>query len=121
MSSQYNSLTRGARVKNASGARGVKEGKGKERNITTNTNPVSKALPSKKEAPQNIPSYKENIKQVMDYYNNLKPEQKNLFALGALGLRGHGVPSPKMDSTAMKQLMVLWYGKTVEPTGEKRL
>lgn len=94
------------------------EGKGKERKGTTNTNPVSKALPSKKEdpvttmsSPQNSKPYEKKIKQVMDYYNNLKTEQKNLFALGALGLRGHGVPSPQMGSIVMKQLMVQWYEK----------
>jgi len=117
IASQYNSLTRDSRVAHALTSRGVKERKGKERNINTNTTPISKALPSKKESPvpkMSPPPYKEKIKQVMDYYKSLSTEEKQKFYNSAIHQRKFGTTTPGRGTTDEGALLIEWYDKTVD-------
>lgn len=131
-------LTRNEHEANASSTHGVKEGKGKERNINTNTNPsfIRKDLPSKKEEgmtkssspkdnngvstdsildiKKNFKSYEKKIKQVMNYYNNLGLRAQQEFCSGAKRMTELNAPIPEMGSMDMNLLLIKWYDKTVE-------
>lgn len=114
--------------------------KGRERKgIEENTNPISKAVPSKKEEPhdkivippvqdknkngvskdfknisQNFKSYDQKIKIVASYLKSLTVEERYKFRRSAINLRPDHVPAPEPGSMDEGILLIELYDKRIE-------